>query len=187
PSDLHVLTHVDLDHVGEPALSEQAAETPCNDHAYVLAHALERGDVEVVPVCVGDEDGIDGRENVVRDRRRPPEVEDAVAENRVGEDTRAVEVDENRAVPDVGDAVCHGLSMALLSESPAMSEDAGLKIWARGGVPIRSAEGAEYEVLNRFTLCNCSASGNKPFCNGSSRKVGGPPRRRGETRPSGPR
>ena len=36
----------------------------------------------------------------------------------------------------------------------------------------RSAEGAEYEVLNRFTLCHRGASGDKPLCNGSYRKVG---------------
>jgi CDGSH-type Zn-finger protein len=62
--------------------------------------------------------------------------------------------------------------MALLSESPAMSEDAGPKIWVRGGVPIRSADGGEYVVVNRVTLCRCGAWGNKPFCDGSHRKVG---------------
>ncbi|MEP6754987.1 MAG: CDGSH iron-sulfur domain-containing protein [Chthonomonadales bacterium] len=40
-------------------------------------------------------------------------------------------------------------------------------IWARGGIPIISADGETYEVRNRVTLCRCGKSGNKPFCDGS--------------------
>ena len=40
-------------------------------------------------------------------------------------------------------------------------------IWVRGGIPVESAEGANYEVLNRVTLCRCGKSSNKPFCDGS--------------------
>jgi CDGSH-type Zn-finger protein len=40
-------------------------------------------------------------------------------------------------------------------------------IWVRGGIPIESADGEEYEVRNRVTLCRCGRSGNKPFCDGS--------------------
>ena len=36
-----------------------------------------------------------------------------------------------------------------------------------GEIPVESAEGAAYEVRNRFTLCRCGKSGNKPFCDSS--------------------
>lgn len=40
-------------------------------------------------------------------------------------------------------------------------------IWAKGGVPIESADSKEYEVRNRVTLCRCGKSKNKPFCDGT--------------------
>jgi len=40
-------------------------------------------------------------------------------------------------------------------------------ITVRGSIPIESAEGTEYERRNRVTLCRCSRSANKPFCDGS--------------------
>lgn len=42
-------------------------------------------------------------------------------------------------------------------------------IWARGGIPIESASGEEYEVRNRVTLCRCGRSKNMPFCDGKHR------------------
>lgn len=40
-------------------------------------------------------------------------------------------------------------------------------IWVRGGIPIVSADGGQYEVRNRVTLCGCGRSHNKPFCDGT--------------------
>jgi len=40
-------------------------------------------------------------------------------------------------------------------------------IWVRGGIVIESADGREYEVRNRVTLCRCGQSSNKPFCDGT--------------------
>src|SRR3989344_5837069 len=40
-------------------------------------------------------------------------------------------------------------------------------LWIRGGIPVESASGEQYEVRNRVTLCRCGKSKNKPFCNGS--------------------
>jgi len=40
-------------------------------------------------------------------------------------------------------------------------------IWVRGGIAIESANGEEYEVRNRVTLCRCGKSHNKPFCDGT--------------------
>lgn len=45
-------------------------------------------------------------------------------------------------------------------------------IWLRGGVPVVGADGFEYEVRNRVTLCRCGASQNKPFCNGAHAAIG---------------
>ncbi len=52
-----------------------------------------------------------------------------------------------------------------LVEDPA--QQCSGPIWLRGGIPVVSAEGFEYEVRNRVTLCRCGASKNKPFCDGS--------------------
>jgi CDGSH-type Zn-finger protein len=45
-------------------------------------------------------------------------------------------------------------------------------IWARGGIAIESADGRDYEVRNRVTLCRCGQSRNKPFCDGSHLECG---------------
>jgi CDGSH-type Zn-finger protein len=52
-----------------------------------------------------------------------------------------------------------------LVEDPQM-EVSG-PIWVRGSIPVESADGTQYEVRNRVTLCRCGASANKPFCDGS--------------------
>jgi CDGSH-type Zn-finger protein len=44
-------------------------------------------------------------------------------------------------------------------------------LWVRGGIPVESADGKEYRVRNRVTLCRCGKSSNKPFCNGEHRKA----------------
>ena len=44
-------------------------------------------------------------------------------------------------------------------------------LWARGGIPVVGADGKEYAVRNRQTLCRCGASENKPFCDGSHTKT----------------
>jgi CDGSH-type Zn-finger protein len=40
-------------------------------------------------------------------------------------------------------------------------------LWLRGGIPVVAADGFEYEVHNRVTLCRCGESKNKPFCDGT--------------------
>jgi len=37
-------------------------------------------------------------------------------------------------------------------------------ISVRGNIPLESAEGSIYEVRNRYVLCRCGESANKPFC-----------------------
>jgi CDGSH-type Zn-finger protein len=57
-----------------------------------------------------------------------------------------------------------------LPASAAAIEDGPL--WVRGGVQVTAADGSAYEVRNRQTLCRCGASRNKPFCDGSHKRVG---------------
>ncbi len=45
-------------------------------------------------------------------------------------------------------------------------------IWVKGGVPIESADGREYDRCNRVTLCRCGLSKNKPFCDGAHAEAG---------------
>ena len=52
-----------------------------------------------------------------------------------------------------------------LVEVPA-SKTSG-PIWVKGGMPVESADGGEYEPRNRITLCRCGQSKNKPFCDGT--------------------
>lgn len=50
-------------------------------------------------------------------------------------------------------------------EDPA--EGCSGPIWLRGGIAVIAADGAEYEVRQRMTLCRCGGSKNKPFCDGT--------------------
>jgi CDGSH-type Zn-finger protein len=50
---------------------------------------------------------------------------------------------------------------------PSIAVLPGGPLWVRGGIPITGADGHEWEVQNRVTLCRCGASTNKPFCDGS--------------------
>ena len=45
-------------------------------------------------------------------------------------------------------------------------------IWVKGGIPIESSEGFEYEQRNRCTLCRYGKSVKKPFCDGAHISVG---------------
>jgi CDGSH-type Zn-finger protein len=58
-----------------------------------------------------------------------------------------------------------------LEKSIGLVEDPNIgvsgPIWVRGGIPVESADGKEYEIRNRVTLCRCGKSANKPFCDSS--------------------
>jgi CDGSH-type Zn-finger protein len=43
-------------------------------------------------------------------------------------------------------------------------------IWVRGNISVESANGTNYEIRNRVTLCRCGTSSNKPFCDGNHLK-----------------
>jgi len=56
-----------------------------------------------------------------------------------------------------------------LVEDP--EEECSGPIWLRGGIKVVSADGFEYEIRNRVTLCRCGQSNNKPFCDGTHASV----------------
>ena len=53
--------------------------------------------------------------------------------------------------------------------SPIEDTAAGMRgpLWVKGGIPIEGADGQEYELRNRMTLCRCGESSNLPFCDTS--------------------
>ena len=56
------------------------------------------------------------------------------------------------------------VSIGLIEDPPQQCSG---PIWLRGGIPVVAADGHEYEVRNRVTLCRCGESKNKPFCDGT--------------------
>ncbi len=57
----------------------------------------------------------------------------------------------------------------ILIEDPERKCSGGICV--RGGIEIIGADGEPYEVRNRYVLCRCGRSQNKPFCD--SRHVSG--------------
>lgn len=57
-----------------------------------------------------------------------------------------------------------------LLQDPEMGVAGG--IYVKGGIPLESADGSEYELRNRYALCRCGASRNKPFCDATHVNVG---------------
>ncbi len=62
-----------------------------------------------------------------------------------------------------------------LPQSVALLEDGGLKIsgplWLRGKIRVESADGKNYEIRGKQTLCRCGKSKNKPFCDSSHKYI----------------
>ena len=46
-------------------------------------------------------------------------------------------------------------------------KDCSAGLFVRGNIPLESADGQPYETRNRYTLCRCGHSENKPFCDGT--------------------
>lgn len=103
--------------------------------------------------CVEESDDPHARETAVREACNCPSGRLVVCDNETG---RPIE-------PDLEPAVS-------LIEDPQKKVSG--PIWLKGGVPVESADGAQYEVRNRVTLCRCGKSSNKPFCDGTHMSVG---------------
>lgn len=61
-------------------------------------------------------------------------------------------------------------------KSISVTEDTAAEVagplWVKGGIPVESADGKQYEVRNRVTLCRCGKSKNKPFCDSTHVEIG---------------
>jgi CDGSH-type Zn-finger protein len=44
-------------------------------------------------------------------------------------------------------------------------------LWVTGNIPIQRADGKEFEIRNRVTLCCCGESCKKPLCDGTHREL----------------
>ena len=72
------------------------------------------------------------------------------------------------------------LSFALDADSEVIEPDLPTEIaiipdgplWVSGGIPVERRDGQPLETRNRMNLCRCGASSNKPFCDGSHKKIG---------------
>ena len=53
-----------------------------------------------------------------------------------------------------------------------VQERASGPLFVRGGIPLESADGSEYERHNRYALCRCGRSSNRPFCDASHINLG---------------
>ncbi|MDR0767949.1 MAG: CDGSH iron-sulfur domain-containing protein [Methanosarcinales archaeon] len=42
-------------------------------------------------------------------------------------------------------------------------------LWVKGGITVEGADGRQYKIRNRMTLCRCGESKNMPFCDASHR------------------
>ena len=60
-------------------------------------------------------------------------------------------------------------SIALL-EDP--EEGVSGPLYVRGGIPLIGSDGSMYEMRNRYALCRCGESRNKPFCDAMHVTVG---------------
>ena len=102
-TDRERLADLDLEDDLEPPLAEQASETARDDNGELRAEPLERREVEVVVVRVGDEDGIETAKRFRVHRDDTAQMDDPIAEERIGDQPDTVEVDDDRRVADVLD------------------------------------------------------------------------------------
>lgn len=56
--------------------------------------------------------------------------------------------------------------------APSIGVEPNGSLWVRGDVPVVSEDGSPYEVRNRQTLCRCGGSHNKPYCDGTHKRIG---------------
>ena len=107
-ADRYGLALLYLDHVLEAPPAQEATDPARANHGQLAAEAVERRQVEVVPVAVRDKCCVEAAKRRRRGSAGPAQVEHTVAEHRIGEEANAVHVHEHGRVPDVGDAEGHG-------------------------------------------------------------------------------
>jgi hypothetical protein len=118
-ADLGLLAGRQLDDTLEAELGDVAAQAARDDQRRLRplgGEPAQRRGVEVVEVGVRDEDGVEVAERVGVDGAAvAAQVRDPPAEDRVCEDADAAELDQQRRVPDVCDAVVQSPGQAPVS------------------------------------------------------------------------
>ena len=105
-ADRDRLACLDLDDVSEAPLAHERPEAPWDDDRRDPTEPLERRDVEVVVVGMRDEDRVDAAKSRRVDPAAPaPEMAHPRPQDRVGQQTDAVERDLHGRVTDVRDLV----------------------------------------------------------------------------------
>jgi CDGSH-type Zn-finger protein len=80
---------------------------------------------------------------------------------------RLVHHDKQDGYAEIEPALEPGISIL---QDPERNVSAPL--YVKGNIPLVSAEGKTYELRNRYALCRCGTSANKPFCDASHVGVG---------------
>lgn len=128
-----------------PTLSLQDTESLCAHARFCMAAGK-------IWNLVKESDEPTARELAIREANRCP------SGRLVLQDTQTRKEIEHHTEPSIG-----------LVEDPARGCSGPL--WVRGGIRIESEDGTPYESRGRVTLCRCGASENKPFCNGSHKRI----------------
>lgn len=122
--DADILARLNLDDVLEAAVPEERSEPSRADDRQLAAEPVERGKVEVVPVTMREQHCVDSAQSARRHGSDPPQMHDPAAEHRVGEQTDAVEIDDDRCMPDVRDLSSHYVGEGDPSAALAMHLEA---------------------------------------------------------------
>ncbi|HIY82500.1 MAG TPA: CDGSH iron-sulfur domain-containing protein [Candidatus Rubneribacter avistercoris] len=92
-------------------------------------------------------------------REAVKESQECPAGRLVHEDSRSGAVLEERLEPSI-----------TLLEDPEQGVSG--PVFVRGGIALIGADGSAYEPRNRYALCRCGASRNKPFCDAAHVEIG---------------
>ena len=113
-ADADGLADPQLAHLGEALPAQERAEPARDDEPQRAAEPAERAEIEVVVVPVRDEHRLQVPFHAGDERHPTPQVRDALAEQRIGEQPRAVQVDQHRGVADVGELERHATATGSL-------------------------------------------------------------------------
>ena len=101
-ADVRHVTRRQLDHSPEPLSPEEPAGTPGHDQRDGLAETAERRHVQVIGVQMRQQHGLRRRQGFA-ERDESPQMSHVAAQERVGQELDAVQLDQRGRVPDVED------------------------------------------------------------------------------------
>ena len=108
-ADLNGVAGLDLADVLVTLSPHERAAALGDDEARAARHLAERGKVEVVVVEVRDEHRVDATDRTGVGRPSAAQMQHPVAQHGIGQEPSAVEVDDERPVPEPGDRPVLGL------------------------------------------------------------------------------